>query len=306
MPRGGLVRRIVGRRSARYALAAFASAGLLLAATSPALARKPAPRNPSGLVRLTFSCTGDIQSWTVPPGVTSASFNVFGARGGSFEEFGPIESEGGQAEATVAVVPDETLGIIVGCRGHDGTFTPSGAGAGGFGGGGSGGPSAFFGGGGGGGGGSRVFRFFQTAFLVAGGGGGSGEARFSSAGGDGGGLIGTNGQSVPGGPGGGGGATSGGFGTGGAGSGGGGSGSNGGSFVGGAGGSSSAGAGGGGGGGGCGGGGGGGASGSDTVFGAGGGGGAACGPEGATFETGVKAPGTGNSGDGTVIITYRV
>jgi len=218
----------------------------------------------------TFNFTGSVQTWTVPAGVTEATFDLYGAQGGAFVS--PSPGLGGRATATINVTSGASIQVNVGGQGVP--FAGVGAPAGGFNGGGSGDTAS--------GGGASDIRIDGTALadrvLVAGGGGGTGGG--PSGGGDGGGSSGQ-----PGGPGGltgfvpggagtqsdpgtaGGNATAGSLGVGG-----------------------NAGAVGGGGGGGWYGGGGG--------FLSGGGGGSGHGPDGTVFETGVRG------GDGHVTITY--
>jgi len=98
---------------------------LLLAVTTAALALVL----PAGAQAATqaFGFTGGPQAWTVPAGVTSASFDLSGAQGGS-------GGKGARVVATIAVTPGSTLLIYVGGQ-------PAGSG-GGFNGGGSGGAGA--------------------------------------------------------------------------------------------------------------------------------------------------------------------
>jgi Glycine rich protein len=222
----------------------------------------------------TFNYTGAVQTWTVPAGVTSASFDLFGAQGGG--RGGP-PGLGGHATATIPVSAGDSIQVNVGGQGQP-VF---GSGQGGFNGGGNG-TGALPGSSGGG---ASDIRLGGTSLnhrvLVAGGGGGAGNCSGggqNSDGGGGGGLNGADGKApcVVGPPAGGGTQAMGGSGV-----------SPGGSF--GQGGNSD-GQGGAGGGGWYGGGGG-------TATG-GGGGGSGHGPAGTTFETGVR------SGDGQVTITY--
>ncbi|MGH9034038.1 MAG: PE family protein, partial [Acidimicrobiia bacterium] len=77
-----------------------------------------------------FECTGSAQAWTVPAGVTEATFDLLGAQGGAGA--GPGDSgtggKGGRTEATLSVTPGETLGINVGCQGDDASGATPGAG----------------------------------------------------------------------------------------------------------------------------------------------------------------------------------
>ena len=279
------------------------------------------PNPPAQSVTVAFEHTGAARTWTVPAGVTRATFAVLGAQGGTVGGFGGTVQggDGAWALADLAVTPGATYQINVGGRGGDGSS--SGPGSGGFNGGGPGGGGAFgpAGGAGGGGGASDVraggFTLADRT-LVAGGGGGAGSI-------DGGDCLGYGADGF-------GGAGShigfGGYGAVGHGTLG---GRGGGPYAGGAGGAGrnnpdggagAAGAGGpggtapssndvcpgGGGGGGAFGGGGGGAAG-DDIGGGGGGGGSSSGPPGTLFQTGVQT-GTvflnGGSGHGQVLITY--
>jgi hypothetical protein len=273
----------------------------------------------AGAFTQTFSATGEHQ-FVVPADVTQISVDAFGAKGGG-NAWGNTATGGlgaGALATTVAVTPGETLTVLVGGRGGDGTGACH-QGTGGFNGGGTGGDcwSGMFGGGGGGGGASEVRRGTTSLVVAGGGGGGCGGGPYwqPCLGGEGGasGTHGDNGRGWVGEPGGYGGTgatpTSGGRGgigiwcrtisygcttnngaDGWAGQGGsGGSGYSG----------SSAGSGGGGGGV-FGGGGGGGGLGGGYDPGAGGGGSSA-GPAGATFTPGADAA---NSGDGKVVISY--
>jgi VCBS repeat-containing protein len=271
---------------------------------------------PSGIeVVCTFNYTGEAQSWTVPDGVSQATFDVYGAQGGS-SGVGHAGGLGGKASATIDVTPGDTLQINVGGAGSRGVAGTAGGagGAGGFNGGAAGGNGlgrppgglADRGGGGGGGGASDVRSGgdfgLDNRIIVGGGGGGAGD--FGGQGGSGGGSAfgpnggsggnGGTGGSVDGGEGGSGGELSrGGFGGDGEiGSSPGGDGVFG---TGGSGGSGGSGGAGGGGGGGYYGGGGGG---SGFPGGGGGGGGSGFGPSGVVFNGGVQP------GNGLVTITY--
>ncbi len=144
-------------------------------------------------VTCTFSYTGAAQTWTVPPGVTSATFDVSGGSGTS--------GGGGEALATIEVTPGAIYQITVGGRGDYGNYDTGARGAGGFNGGGAGGTGGGGGWpGGGGGGGASDVRSGGCAsttscglldrVIVGGGGGGGGRG---ARGGGGGGLVGGNG-----------------------------------------------------------------------------------------------------------------
>jgi hypothetical protein len=141
---------------------------------------------------------GTHQTWTVPEGVTEATFDLYGAQGG-FPRTGVTDPRlapglGGRATATIGVTPGESIQVNVGGHGllWGGRATPGGVNGGG--------DSAASGGGSGGGASDvRTGDFgLDDRVLVAGGGGGAGdEACFSFigwAGGAGGGASGLDGQ----------------------------------------------------------------------------------------------------------------
>lgn len=155
----------------------------------------------------TFSATGALQSYALPPGTTALLITANGASGGRvwISQFGPLfslASSGVHLQAGVTVSGLTTVGVVVGGIGGDG--------------------SGLFGGGGGGGG-SFVFTPSAIPLVAAGGGGGGafafigGNAQLTPAGTDGsgsyGGAGGTSGSGGGGdkGPFGGGGGGGGGF-----------------------------------------------------------------------------------------------
>jgi hypothetical protein len=184
--------------------------GLALVAGSPA-ARADVDCQPSGSeVVCTFTYTGAAQSWTVPEGVTQATFEVSGAHGGRDARHNAQGGVGGMARATIDVTPADTLQVTVGGAGADGVIGAPNAivagGAGGFNGGAAGGSADGIAGGsgesGGGGGGASDIRFdtddsgdFALAerIIVAGGGGGAGASIGGGGGGAGGGSEGGGG-----------------------------------------------------------------------------------------------------------------
>jgi Ca2+-binding RTX toxin-like protein len=168
-------RATLGRRAA-IAIATATLAMLALAA-------------PASAITETFNYTGAAQTWTVPLWVTEATFDLYGAQGG---ETGGCCNPGlgGRATATIAVTPRDSIQVKVGGQG---SFT-----GGGFNGGGSGSIS--------GGGGASDIRTgalgLTDRVLVAGGGGGDGgcitEGSGEAAdGGDGGGLVGADAATPP-------------------------------------------------------------------------------------------------------------
>ena len=143
-------------------------------------------------VTFAYTSPGTVQTYTVPPGVTSVQVDAKGAQGGGDSGLGNQQyfGLGGRVQATLAVVPGQVLQIRVGGAG---AFSSNGAGAaGGY----NGGGNVLVGGAGGGAtdvrsaGGTLADRL-----LVAGGGGGSGFGANYSQGGAGGNLVGGNGTS---------------------------------------------------------------------------------------------------------------
>ena len=264
---------------AAVVLAALAALAVLAPASWAAQSCQPSASGSETVC--TFDYTGAAQSWTVPEGVESATFDVYGAQGGG-------SGRGGEAKAdAISVTPGETLQVNVGGRGSSSDSGDPG-GAGGFNGGAAGGSNS------GDGGGASDVRSGGSALgdriIVGGGGGGIGD--FGS-GGFGGGPSGGGGDATSGFSGGGGGTSS----AGGAGGGGNPSGGSGGLGTGGTGATSGGPTGGGGGGGGGGYYGGGGGGSANSEFG-GGGGGSSFGPSGVVFDNGVR------QGNGLVKITF--
>ncbi len=141
----------------------------------------------------TFGYTGGLQTYTVPPGVTSVLVDIKGASGGAGAYSSPGGC-GGRVQCTLAVTPGQVLNVYVGGRGSDGsTFGPGAGGTtGAFTSGGMGGVTLFYTGGGGGGGATDI-RTGGTALanrvVAAGGGGGGGDGYCGTEnGGDGGGA----------------------------------------------------------------------------------------------------------------------
>jgi hypothetical protein len=154
-------RRRMGRLRGLLLAVALLLAPLLSLAATPALAA-PSCATSGTTVTCTFNYTGAPETWTVPAGVTSATFDLYGAGHSDF-----VNGKGGRVVATLAVTPGASYQIRVGGMGGMG-------GRGGFNGGGTGGngrtqPSE-------GGGGASDVRSGGFALadrlLVAGGGGG--------------------------------------------------------------------------------------------------------------------------------------
>ncbi len=160
----------------------------------------------------TFSFTGGVQNYTVPPGVTSVRLDASGAQGGDANggTTPGIGGRGGHAAGTLAVTPGQQLLVLVGGRN-------------GFNGGGTGGAGSSTSGNGGGASDVRTGPTLGARVIVAAGGGGGaggpqvcpGVGGAGGAGGGAGGLIGANGTGCStniAGPGGGGTASAGGAG----------------------------------------------------------------------------------------------
>ena len=158
---------------------------------------------PASATTETFNYTGAAQTWTVPAGVTEATFDLYGAQGhGGCCPFSAFPGGlGGRATATIPVTAGTSIQVNVGGQGGDDV--------GGFNGGGASGTVGIGGWGGGGASDIRVGDYgLADRVLVAGGGGGSAGAACENpfSGGDGGGLSGKPGtadtSTVCGGPGG--------------------------------------------------------------------------------------------------------
>lgn len=108
----------------------------------------------------TFLYTGSIVTWQVPAGVTSLEIEAWGAQGGNTSLYqGGL---GAYAKGTFAVSPGQTLKILVGGKGQNGSTDHGNCG--------------------GGGGGTFVSTASNSPMLVAGGGGGAGTASSPSVG----------------------------------------------------------------------------------------------------------------------------
>ena len=191
-------------RQMRRALVACVSLGavsLVLAGASGAADPPAGCTTTAGTTTCVFAYTGSVQTWTVPAGVTSATFDVYGGAGGDVTPVGLLGGgsggQGGHVQATVALTPGASLNLRVGGRGGDSVVSPNPFNgtltvAGGFNGGGStgvtcGGCGFVLGGGGGGASDVRTAGDgLADRLLVAGGGGGAGTGGISGVTGDGG------------------------------------------------------------------------------------------------------------------------
>jgi hypothetical protein len=78
---------------------------------------RPAP----GVIRCTFVYTGRAQTWTVPAGVTEATFDVYGAQGADIAGF-TQGGLGGHATADLAsLTPGAPVTVVVGGQGQGGS-----------------------------------------------------------------------------------------------------------------------------------------------------------------------------------------
>jgi hypothetical protein len=141
-----------------------------------------------------FAYTGAAQKWTVPAGVTQATFDVYGATGGTAAISNTPGGAGGGVTATLPVSAGSTYQLVVGGAGTDNGRAPSERAGAGLNGGGAGGNDGGSGeGDGGGGGGASDVRSGSCAATLAcglearilvGGGGGGGGAWLTPGGGN--------------------------------------------------------------------------------------------------------------------------
>ncbi len=188
-------------RSAGWALAAVLGAASLVAGVpaGPASAASGGCTTSGTQVTCTFTETGSAQTWTVPSGITSATFTLYGAEGGA-SNTGIPGGLGAEVTATLPVTAGTVLQVNAGQAGAVNSGVS-------FGGGGSSLEDS------GSGGGASDVRSpaadgsypLADRLLVAGGGGGGGDSEFAvegtpfeSAGGDGGnaGAVGGDGEST--------------------------------------------------------------------------------------------------------------
>ena len=152
---------------------------------------------PASAFTETFQYTGGSQPWTVPAGVTVATFDLYGAQGAGAADAATFACGlGGRATAPISIIPGAWIQVNVGGAGGHGT-----PGTGGFNGGGHAGDPSYNSWGGGG---ATDVRISGTALanrvLVAGGGGGAGPQGCDdqpATGGGGGGMSGSPGFGCP-------------------------------------------------------------------------------------------------------------
>src|SRR5262245_59838845 len=114
-------------------------------AGSAAAALPPGCEQSNNTITCTYAFTGGAQTWTVPDGVTSATFDVYGAQGGPDGIWPTLYGgRGGEVKATLAVTAGDNVEILVG---GPGAFIggPGGFSLGGFNGGGAGGTNMNYG-----------------------------------------------------------------------------------------------------------------------------------------------------------------
>jgi hypothetical protein len=120
-------KRTLGRVTRDQSIGALAVATTLAALTAfEAADAAPAPTSPTPLATFTVDRSGtspvNEYTWTVPRGVRTVTFDVFGASGGHPTP-GGTHGLGGGAQATFSVAPGTVFHIVVGGRGGD-TLTP--------------------------------------------------------------------------------------------------------------------------------------------------------------------------------------
>src|SRR5271170_7910860 len=112
--------------TARRGLLALAAVLAVGAPTPPARAATastgPLPKQVTFSTNPAQPASAVDDTWTVPAGVTEATFYVAGGAGGAGAGGG-----GGGVEATVAVVPGDTFDVIVGGNGANGSDATVGA-----------------------------------------------------------------------------------------------------------------------------------------------------------------------------------
>src|SRR5580765_9088385 len=97
----------MSKRMSWAALACVTLAGVVSLVLARSSWATPSCVTSAGTTTCTFSYTGAAESWTVPAGVTSATFDLYGAEGGSFAPIallgGGSGGQGGHVQAMVAL-----------------------------------------------------------------------------------------------------------------------------------------------------------------------------------------------------------
>jgi len=98
----------------------MAAAGTVAALAGPAAASTAEPGAAAPTDSQTFLCTGNQQTYTVPAGVTSVTYQASGANGAFPSTFPSPGGEGAKITGSIPVTPGEVLTIDVGCTNHGG------------------------------------------------------------------------------------------------------------------------------------------------------------------------------------------
>jgi len=83
------------------------------------------------MAQTTFNYTGSMQTYTVPAGVSKISIEAYGAEGGQGDGGNYTGGLGAIIYGEFSVTPGETINIVVGGKGEDGTESMAGGGGGG-------------------------------------------------------------------------------------------------------------------------------------------------------------------------------
>jgi hypothetical protein len=148
------------RTTAGWGVGAALVAGALMFGMAGSAAASPAPVCAAGVCTVTFAESGAPVTWTAPAGVSSASFTLYGADGGTAGPASPGGS-GAEVQGTLSVTSGQTYTLNVGGLGAVNGVGYNGGGLG---------VSDS-----GGGGGATDLLEGSTPLLVAGGGGGGGS-----------------------------------------------------------------------------------------------------------------------------------
>jgi hypothetical protein len=103
------------RRRASAGVSIAATLGLSLFLVSTPASASPTPVCAGTTCTITFSSpSSGGQIWTVPEGVTSATFTLFGAIGSSNDDHGILGGDGAEVTGTLSVAPGDALTVDVG------------------------------------------------------------------------------------------------------------------------------------------------------------------------------------------------
>ena len=147
----------------------MAAAGTVAALAGPAAASTAEPGAAAATDSQTFLCTGNQQTYTVPAGVTSVTYQASGANGAFPSTFPSPGGKGAKITGSIPVTPGEVLTIDVGCTNHGGYGWATGGPGG----------TGFLSGGANGGGATGIYSDSSSdPLVVAAGGGGAGGNGF--------------------------------------------------------------------------------------------------------------------------------